>query len=314
MPNWIQRLLVVGSLTDSIFLYQKQRREKRQVLERLNVNSRLIDTKAGWLEYAQRGQGQPVLMMHGAGGGYDQGLLLEHVLDLTRYQVIAPSRPGYRRTPLATGRTMDAQADACAALLDELAIPRVVVIAISAGGLPALQFALRHPTQCRALLLISCVGPAIQHIHAPAWMANALYAVLSADFFIWLSIHKGRRWFFALQGLDFQHFLPSQKAIANGIVDGFFPVTDWREGTLNDIDQVASAASYSLKDILIPTQLIHGTHDAFAPYDMARVTANAIPNARLMTIDGGTHFIIATHHDKIAEALDQLLEASTSTV
>jgi 2-hydroxy-6-oxonona-2,4-dienedioate hydrolase len=253
-------------------------------------------------------------MMHGAGGGYDQGLLLEHLLDMSRYQVIAPSRPGYRRTPLTTGRSMAAQADACAALLDELAIPSVIVAAISAGGLPALQFALRHPARCRALLLISAVAPAIQQFHAPQWIADVLYAAMSADFIMWLSMYKGRRWFFALQGLDYPHFTPAQKAIADGIVDGFFPVTDWRDGTLNDIAQLESGLSYSLKDIHVPTQLVHGTHDTFAPYEVAQATANAIANARLMTIEDGTHFIILTHKDKIATTLDQLVETATSIV
>jgi 2-hydroxy-6-oxonona-2,4-dienedioate hydrolase len=314
MPNWLRRVLLAGSLTGGIVLYRQQRREKQQVLEHLKASSQLIRTKAGWQEYAMRGKGQPVLMMHGAGGGYDQGLLLEHLLDMSRYQVIAPSRPGYRRTPLTTGRSMAAQADACAALLDELAIPSVIVAAISAGGLPALQFALRHPARCRALLLISAVAPAIQQFHAPQWIADVLYAAMSADFIMWLSMYKGRRWFFALQGLDYPHFTPAQKAIADGIVDGFFPVTDWRDGTLNDIAQLESGLSYSLKDIHVPTQLVHGTHDTFAPYEVAQATANAIANARLMTIEDGTHFIILTHKDKIATTLDQLVETATSIV
>lgn len=42
---------------------------------RLARRSSLIDTDGGPLEYAVAGDGPPVMMIHGTGGGFDQGLL-----------------------------------------------------------------------------------------------------------------------------------------------------------------------------------------------------------------------------------------------
>ncbi|MGD9914996.1 MAG: hypothetical protein AB7S80_13015 [Rhizobiaceae bacterium] len=45
---------------------------------RLTHRSSVIDTSSGTLEYAIAGHGPPVMMIHGTGGGFDQGLLLAH--------------------------------------------------------------------------------------------------------------------------------------------------------------------------------------------------------------------------------------------
>ena len=50
------------------------------------------------------------------------------------FGVIAPSRPGYGRTPLEIGKTHAESADCYAALLDVLKVDKVVVTGISAGG------------------------------------------------------------------------------------------------------------------------------------------------------------------------------------
>src|SRR5262249_36370754 len=70
-------------------------------------------------------------------------------------RTIAVSRPGYLRTPLSSGATFEQQADLFAALLDKLKIKRVVVLASSGGGYPGLQFALRHPDRCIALVMLA---------------------------------------------------------------------------------------------------------------------------------------------------------------
>jgi pimeloyl-ACP methyl ester carboxylesterase len=95
------------------------------------------------------------------GGGYDQGLAAIRIIGDDDYW-IAPSRFGYLRTPLPEDATPTAQADAYAALLDALNIPKTMIVGISAGGPSSLLFALNHPDRCSALILVSAVTHAIQ--------------------------------------------------------------------------------------------------------------------------------------------------------
>lgn len=114
-------------------------------------------TASGPVEYAERGDGEPVLAVHGSGGGWDQGLVGAEFLHVNGFRIIAPSRPGYLGTPLSTGRTFAEQGDALAALLDALAIDRVKVLAASGGGPATYEFAARHPDRVLRLVQIDSV-------------------------------------------------------------------------------------------------------------------------------------------------------------
>src|SRR5215472_7409005 len=109
----------------------------------------------GGLEYLRSGEGPAVLLLHGAMGGYDQSVRLGRAaIGETGFDGIAVSRPGYLGTPLSAGRKPEEQADLCARLLDRLGIEKAAVVAVSGGGQCALQFALRHPRLCRAVVMI----------------------------------------------------------------------------------------------------------------------------------------------------------------
>src|SRR5439155_8391596 len=100
------------------------------------------------------GRGRTVLLVHGAGGGYDQLLDMARELAAAGVRVVAPSRFGYLRTPLPADASPAAQADAHACLLDALGIERAAVIGVSAGAPSSMQFALRHPQRTSALVLV----------------------------------------------------------------------------------------------------------------------------------------------------------------
>ena len=99
-----------------------------------------------------------ITTVHGAMGGYEQSDILGKAVGPNGYNYIAVSRPGYLQTPLKGNESPEEQADLFAALLDELRIQKVIIIAISGGGYSALHFALRHPDRCQALILCSTTG------------------------------------------------------------------------------------------------------------------------------------------------------------
>ena len=65
---------------------------------RLAGRSALIRTRLGNLEFAVEGSGPPMMMIHGTGGGFDQGLRFSAALRALWHQIIAPSRFGYLRS------------------------------------------------------------------------------------------------------------------------------------------------------------------------------------------------------------------------
>ena len=57
------------------------------------------------------------------------------------FGIISPSRPGYGRTPLSSGKTYKEQPPLYAAMLDKLGVDKVVVHTISGGGPAGYSFA-----------------------------------------------------------------------------------------------------------------------------------------------------------------------------
>ncbi len=72
--------------------------------------STIAQTQCGPIEYQEAGNGWPLLMVHGSGGGHDQGMAWARPLTQHGVRVIAMSRFGYLRTPRPAGASPEAQA------------------------------------------------------------------------------------------------------------------------------------------------------------------------------------------------------------
>ena len=118
------------------------------MIAELETNSEIIQTKRGPIEINKKGNAPYILCLHGSPGIHDGQSDYFHYLTAAGLGVIAPSRPGFGRTPLSSGKTSEEAADLMAALLDELNLEKVIVYGISGGGPTTLNFALRHPNRC----------------------------------------------------------------------------------------------------------------------------------------------------------------------
>src|SRR5258708_7795027 len=173
-------------------LVPRYRRDKLAAIQHFRSVGEVLQTPSGVVEYATRGEGFPVLILHGTGGGCEQGLLVGRLLDPARFKIIAVTRAGYRRTPLTTGPSFEEQADAALAVLDALKIERVGVIGFSGGGPGTIQFGLRHADRCLAVVLLSAHGPGTLRVFsAPlfAFVGRLVEVMLSVDFPMWLLNH-----------------------------------------------------------------------------------------------------------------------------
>jgi esterase len=123
------------------------------------------------LHYDERGEGAPLLCIHGAGTSAQ--LWADAVQSLARVgHAIAYDRRGYGRSerPEPCDRTDVAEhADDAAALLDALEATPAVVIARSYGGEVATDLALRYPDRVRALVLLEA-APVSLLPQARDWM------------------------------------------------------------------------------------------------------------------------------------------------
>lgn len=278
--------------------------EKRQRLAWLRHTSRVFTTQHGTIEYAVRGQGQPLLFFHGGMGGFEQGLALAEMLALDDFQLITFSRPGYRRTDMTIGESLPEQAEAACKVLDHLGVETATSIALSAGGMTSLQFAQNHPERCNALILLSAQGPELARSRPSRFWLWLLDLMLASDFFVWVLMRVGMTALTRLMRVvNLQDSLPQIKAFFTGV----FPASDWRVGTSNDVQQLIYQQTIELNSIRVPTLVLHGSRDVIVPPVVAEDTAANIPQAQHIRIEGGTHLMMATHAREINHLIRQFI-------
>jgi pimeloyl-ACP methyl ester carboxylesterase len=283
----------------------------RAASERIIGGSRVVETAQGPVEFAEWGNGPTVLALHGAGGGYDQGRVLAETFGSESFRWIAPSRFGYLRSPLPTDASTPSQADAFAALLDELGIERVAILAMSGGVPPSLQFALRHPQRIDALVLLSSAPytpftAEEQSLPIPAWLYQALFA---SNFPFWAIEKVAPRRLAEIfdARADLRPRLSEDDApLLEGIVGSFQPVTMRTDGLANEAAAIDPRTGYPLSEINAPTLVIHARDDGINPFGVGEYTAEHIPNATFVALESGGHLLIG-HQKEVRTRVDAFL-------
>lgn len=258
--------------------------------------SRLVETRHGTLEYAEAGEGPPVLFLHGTGGGFDQGLHMGAPLPGLGYRLIAPSRFGYLRSAFPEDPSPFAQAEALADLLDHLGLAAVAVAGGSAGAIPAIAFALSHPGRTAALL------PVVPAIYAPGrampepwspWQRRLAEAALGSDFAFWAAISAAPDTMTgAILATDpalVRAAAPAERRRVRAILRNILPISARARGLLNDAALTGRPMDFDYEGITAPTLAISLEDDRFGTAESARRIAQRVPGGRAIVYPEGGH-------------------------
>jgi 2-hydroxy-6-oxonona-2,4-dienedioate hydrolase len=297
--------------------YGFYRRDLAAAKARLAGASELVTTACGPVEYASAGAGPPVLLVHGAGGGFDQGMMIGAPFAGRGYRVISMSRFGYLRTPLPADASAAAQADAHVCLLDALGVERASIVGVSAGAPSALQVAVRHPARITALVLMvpATFVPRSDGgapVRTPPGTRQLFDTALRSDFLFWAMLRTAPDLMIrALLGTPPELVAraeDSERARVAAIVDSILPVSARRLGLLNDADVTTHLERYPLERIAVPTLAISAVDDLYGTYEAARYTAEQIPGARFVGYAEGGHVFVG-HDAEVTRTVADFLRA-----
>jgi pimeloyl-ACP methyl ester carboxylesterase len=289
-------MIAAGLSMGGLIGYARYRREMRAIEASVDSGSTIAETSSGEIEYAEAGDGAPMLVIHGAGGGYDQGLLIGTDVG-EGYRLIAPSRFGYLKTPAPDDYSPAAQADAHAALLDFLDIERTIVVAASAGAPSAIELALRHPARISRLVLL------VPRTYHPTELIGAddsvpSQAVLgliesSADFLFWLGMRVSRGSIVRFFGVppEVEAKAPrEERDRVTKVITSVLPLSRRVRGI--ELDGLTKMSPWPLEQIAVPTLIISAEDDLYKTLPGARFTAKHMPHAQLRVLPSGGHLMV----------------------
>lgn len=281
----------------------------------------VIGLTRGTVEYRLEVRGpQVVLMLHG--GHMRASLPLgEEVFAEAGCTILAPSRPGYGRTPLKAGARPEQFADVVAELCARLGIERLAaVVGQSAGGPTAVMLASRHPDLVERLILQSAVGflpwpdlrtrvggrcvfaPRTERatwalIHALVRRApDRALRLLLRD----LTVRPVRSVVAALPGMHRTLLLELFARMRSGA------------GFAADLRAMADGVG-EVPHVSRPTLVIAAPDDGAVPFAHARALVEAIPGARLVVSEAPSHFIwLGEDYPVVADAVTDFLSPAAA--
>jgi pimeloyl-ACP methyl ester carboxylesterase len=310
---WITTIIILSViLVIIVSLYFVYRKKVDEFNLKMNNETQIFDSSLGPIQFASKGEGIPVLILHGRLGGYDQGTSI--IPFLSGIRGICPSSFGYLKTVLPEHPSFTDYADACIQLLNHLGIDKFGIIAISAGGPAALHIAQKEPDRCFGICMLSGMTqklPALPDSQKRSFKAGAksgfpywLLSPLFADLLITASgVKKTEMKLLREDNLAL--------SICRQSVKGF-PICYRCHGVLSETEISSTMEPIPVQTIKSPALIIHGDADIIVPFTQAKRLSSSLSTAELMTIPGGSHFCAFSHRKEVFVKLINLLLPNTT--
>jgi pimeloyl-ACP methyl ester carboxylesterase len=175
-----------------------------------------------------------------------------------------------------------------------------------------MQFALRHPQRCTALVLLVPAAyvprPAGESpMQMPAGTAFLFDTALKSDFFFWAAMKLARqsviRAILATPPAILEMAPADEQARVAQVLDHILPISTRRIGLENDATVVSSLPRYELERIGAPTLVMSTADDLFGTFDTARYTAEHVPRARFVSYPSGGHLWVGHQNEVVSEII-----------
>lgn len=187
--------------------------------------------------------------------------------------------------PATSPYSLDDMADDTAGLLEALELESAHVCGASMGGMIAQTVAIRHPERVKSLVsIMSTTGePGL-----PGPTAEAMQVLISpAPTNREEAIERGvKTWsIIGSPGFPFDEPRTRERAAA------FFDRAHHPQGQARQLAAIVAHGSRrpALRELSVPTLVIHGDSDPLVPIEGGRDTAAAVPGAELLVIEGMAH-------------------------
>jgi pimeloyl-ACP methyl ester carboxylesterase len=257
------------------------------------------------LAYDVQGEGEPVLLIHGAIFADFLRPLAEQP-PFSGFQRIRYHRRGYGESGGPAGG-FDMQAADIVALLDHLEVDRAHLVGHSEGAMIALVLAASYPDRVRSLALLEPLPPF-------TWVAASDFAEALGSFGALMEAMVGRYQagdsvgaydaLFMPQGLDWR---AAAEAAGPGVVDqGIRDAASWFECEAPALAQWSFGPEHAAR-IDCPLLSWRAHSEEQVPRAARAFLHELFPQLEEVTLDGGDHFSVTTDPAAVAEPIAEFV-------
>lgn len=252
------------------------------------------------IAYRRMGEGEPVLMIHGVAS---HSFLWEKIMTMLAdsYDLIAPDLLGCGDSdkPKGVDYSIDVQSDNFIAFIEQLDLGPVHLVGHDVGGGVVQLMAVKRPDLVTDLTLINPVGYDYWPVQPITTMRLPVIRALTSSI-------MNR----SMLKMVVRRAVYNKAALTEAIMDEFWrPLAsrDGKDGFIQLIrginNNLLTAITDKLRQLSMPVLLIRGDADAYLSREITEHLASDIPNARLVSIPAGGHFIQLDEPEKISKLL-----------
>jgi pimeloyl-ACP methyl ester carboxylesterase len=251
------------------------RASKELLINQLNTVN--IKIGEGNVSYLCGGTGDPLVIVHGGGGGANAWKKSLEIL-AENYTVYAPDLPGFGRSQSIHDRFMVSEyVDFLEDFTSALGLEDFYLVGHSVGGGLALSYALDHPRKVKRLVLVSSL-------------------FLGSEIALWaryLSTPKLTRYLgeAGLTVFDSMSRLAGHVGYTEKITPPFTRVQMAIGRGIMNLKGQTNILADRLMELMMPTLLVWGARDPIVPARHAWAAADIIPDCRVHVFEGCGHHV-----------------------
>jgi pimeloyl-ACP methyl ester carboxylesterase len=233
------------------------------------------------IRYLEAGQGDPLVVLHGAGG-----IRFSHALDMLAWdrRVILVEMPGFGDEPNDRSESLAELAEAVAEAIEAIGVDHYDLLGTSMGGATAVHIALDHPDRVRSLVLDA---PATFRVGSTPPGPG----LSSEDMLRKFRVHPERQPVFEA---------PDPESMARR-----WPLVSRLLASRPEYDDDVAAR---LPDCQIPTLVLFGDRDGIVPPENGRIFRRLMPSCTYVLIHSAAHDAQGDRPEAFAETVGDFLD------
>jgi 3-oxoadipate enol-lactonase len=258
-----------------------------------------VENQGVKIYWEEEGEGEPLVLIMGLASTIDMWHRTKPLV-AEKYRTILIENRGVGRSDVPPPPyTIATMASDVAAVMDAAGIERARVFGISMGGMIAQEFALNYPERVRSLIL-GCTNFGGKQLKTAT--PKVLDILKSRG---QMSPEEAAR---AMAPHTYDANTPKERVEEDlQIRMQWFPTPEGYFGQLGAI--LSWESRHRLRQINVPTLVIHGETDELVPPENGRMIADLIPNAKLLLLPNTSHIFMTDQpeisHKEILNFFDE---------